>query len=223
MRSTLRSPSVAAVLHRLFAQSAQQDPQAKQRVRAREAELGERLDQARRYELYGQAPLAITQEVGELLYLLTRSRQARGVLEFGSSVGLSTIFLAAAIRDGGGAGSLITTELDPDKARATRLNLTEAGLEDLVELRPGDALLTLADLARPIDLLFLDGRNDLYLPVLRLVEERLAPGALVVADLNSEDSDLLPYLEYVRDPDHGYFSIELPLDDGVELAVRTPR
>jgi predicted O-methyltransferase YrrM len=220
MASTLRSPRVLDVLGRLFAQVELQDPPAKRRVHDREAELGRRLPQAQRYELYGEAPLAITQEVGELLYVLTVSRRAHSVVEFGCSLGLSTIFLAAGLRDNGGAGSLVTTELLPGKAKTARENLTEAGLDDLVELRVGDALQTLANLTEPVDLLFLDGRNDLYLPVLRLLEPRLARNALVAADLNVEDPDLLPYLEHVRDPAEGYFSINLPLDAGVELSVR---
>ncbi len=222
MPSTLRTSTVAAVLERLLAQAEQQDPPAKHRVRTREAQLGSRLPQAQRYELYGEAPLAIAREVGELLYVLAVSRRARRVVEFGSSLGISTIFLAAAIRDSDGGGSLITTELLPGKVQAARRHLSEAGLEDLVELRAGDALETLVNLAGPVDLLFLDGRNDLYLPVLRLVEPHLAPDALVAADLNTEDPDLLPYLEHVRDPDRGYLSIEIPLDEGVELSGRTP-
>ncbi|MFI5004228.1 MAG: hypothetical protein ACHQE6_04370 [Solirubrobacterales bacterium] len=91
---------------------------------------------------------------------------------------------------------------------------------NVIELRAGDALETLADLPGAVDLLFLDGCNDLYLPVLRLVEPRLVSGALVAADLSARDPDLLPYLEHVRDPAHGYFSICVPLDDGVELSVR---
>jgi predicted O-methyltransferase YrrM len=142
-------------------------------------------------------------------------------VEFGCSLGLSTIFLAAGLRDNNdGAGSLITTELLSGKAKTARENLTEAGLDDLVELRLGDALQTLANLTEPVDLLFLDGRNDLYLPVLRLLEPRLAPDALVAADLSVEDPDLLPYLEHVRERAQGYFSINLPLDAGVELSVR---
>ncbi len=80
---------------------------------------------------------------------------------------------------------------------------------------------TLQGLAGEVDLLVLDGRNDLYLPVLRLVEPCLAPDALVAADLSKDDPDLLLYQAYVRDPDHGYFSIEIPLDAGVELSART--
>jgi predicted O-methyltransferase YrrM len=153
------------------------------------------------------------------LYVLAASRQASRIVEFGASHGISTIYLAAALRDQGGE-SLITTEQHPRKVELAQRNLIEAGLEDVVELRAGDALETLVELPSTVDLLFLDGRNDLYLPVLRLVEPRLSAGALVAADLSARDPDMLPYLEYVRDPAHGYFSICVPLDDGVELSVR---
>lgn len=209
------------MLGQLLAEAEQQDPLAKRRVQAREEELGERLPQTQRYEIYGEAPLAIAPEVGEFLYVLGLANRARRVVEFGCSLGISTIYLAAAIRDGGEGGSLITTELLANKAEATRQNLEEAGLSDLVELRVGDALETLKGLKDGVDLLFLDGRNDLYLPVLTLVEPSLAPAALLAADLNAEDPDLLPYLEYVRDPGNGYISIEVPLGEGVEVSVRT--
>ncbi len=210
---------VACVLDRLHAAALAEDSRAKERVLAREAQLGERLAQAQRYELYGDAPLAIKREVGELLYVLALSRRARRIVEFGASLGVSSIYLAAAVRDCGG-GSLLTTELRPSKAEIACRNLADAGLADLVELRLGDAKQTLIDLAGHVDLLFLDGRNDLYLPVLALVEPRLARDALVVADLSADDPDLLPYLERVRDPSCGYFSTCVPLDDGVELSLR---
>jgi predicted O-methyltransferase YrrM len=153
-----------------------------------------------------------------MLYVLVLSRRGGVVVEFGASLGVSTIHLAAAIRDRG-SGSLITTESHLYKVEMARANLLESGLGDLVELRAGDALETLSDLPGQIDFLFLDGRNDLYLPVLELVEPNLSLGAMVVADLSAEDPDLLSYLEHVRDPSHGYSSICIPLNDGVELSV----
>lgn len=222
MPTTLDKPQVARALQKLHAAAATEDGAAKQRVLARETELGRRLDQAERYEIYGDAPLAIQPQVGRLLYVLAVSRRARAVVEFGASRGVSTLYLAAALKDAGG-GSLVTTELRADKARATREALVDAGLDDLVELRVGDALETLRDLERDIDLLFLDGRNDLYLQVLRLVEPRLVGGALVVGDLNVDDPDLLPYLGHVREPGGDYLSVEVPLDAGVELSLRGPR
>lgn len=190
--STLESSAVSQILGRLHAKAEREDPLAKQRVQAREAELGETLPQERRYELYGEAPLAITREVGRLLYMLTRTSRAQSVVEFGCSLGISTIYLAAAIRDAGNPGEIVTTELLPEKISSARKNLAEAGLEDLVKWREGDALETLRQLPASVDLFFLDGRNDLR-----------------------------PYLDYVRDPDNDYTSVEIPLADGVEVSVRS--
>ena len=125
MSSTLTSDAVASVLRRLHAKANVADELAKQRVGDREAEIGRRLSAPERYELYGDAPLVISREVGELYYVLAVSRRARLIVEFGASHGISTIYLAAGIRDGG-RGSLITTELLPQKAQAARQNLAEA-------------------------------------------------------------------------------------------------
>lgn len=209
------------VLDRLHADADIEDDAASERVRALEAQMGgERLAPGERYEVYGDAPLAIIREVGELLYALAVRAKARQIVEFGTSLGVSTVYLAAAVRDLGG-GLIVTSECRVNKARLAVRNLADADLGDLVELRVGDALDTLTDLAEPVDLLFLDGRNDLYLPVLELVEPHLSPGALVVADLSAQDPDLIPFLEHVRDPRNGYTSICVPLDDGLELSTRT--
>lgn len=220
MTSTLASEQVAAVLERLHAHASVEDAQAKLRVQAREAELGVRLAAVQRYELYGDAPLAITPEVGELYYVLATACGARTIVEFGASHGISTIYLACALRDLANGGTLITTEILPGKAQAARRNVADAGLQDVVEIRVGDARDTLRDLRDPIDVLVLDGRNDLYVPILELVEPDLARHALVIADLGKDDPDLEAYQQYLREPGSGYHSIALPVDAGIELSVR---
>ncbi|TGR08152.1 O-methyltransferase [Mesorhizobium sp. M4B.F.Ca.ET.190.01.1.1] len=169
-------------------------------------------------DLYGRLRdlwLAVSPETGTLLYMLARSSGARVIIEFGTSFGISTLYLAAALRDNGG-GRLITTQFEPSKVVRAKANLTEGGLIDLVEIREGDALQTLsADLPDAIDLLLLDGAKALYPEILSLVESRLKPGALVIAD----NADLSPeYLERVRSPASGYVST--PFGDDVELSVR---
>jgi predicted O-methyltransferase YrrM len=73
-----------------------------------------------------------------------------------------------------------------------------------------------------VDLLLLDGWKEAYLPMLRLLEPQLSPGALVVADdLAIAPDALAPYLEYVRQPCNGYVSVELPLGDRIEISLRT--
>ena len=188
---------------------------------ARERDLGRRVWGAERAEAYGGAPLSITPEVGGLLCVLVLARRPGTVVEFGASHGYSTIHLAAAIRDLG-AGRVITTEIEPDKAAAAQRNLTAAGLEDLVEIRLGDAMTTLRDVPS-VDLLFLDGWNNLYEPMVDLFEPRLSPGALVIADLSADDPDQFSYGERMHAPDSGYLTVDVPLDAGVVVSVRIPK
>ena len=159
--------------------------------------------------------LPVSRETGTLLYMLARCTKARYVVEFGTSFGISTLHLAAALRDNGG-GRVITAEFEPSKVAQARRHFTEGGLADLVEIREGDALKTLgADLPTSIDLLLLDGAKALYADILALVESRLRPGALVVAD----NADYSPdYLARVRVPASGYLSV--PFADDVELSMR---
>jgi predicted O-methyltransferase YrrM len=160
-------------------------------------------------------PLAVSRETGALLYMLARSSCARTIVEFGTSFGISTLHLAAALRDNGG-GRLITSEFEPSKAARARHNLTAGGLIDLVEIREGDALQTLSvDLPETIDLLLLDGAKSLYPEILNLVESRLRPGAIIVADNADHSPD---YLAHVRSPANGYMST--PFAEDVELSMR---
>jgi predicted O-methyltransferase YrrM len=169
-------------------------------------------------DLYGRlkdVPLPISREIGTLLYMLARSSGAKTIVEFGTSFGISTLHLAAALRDNGG-GRLITSEFEPSKAARARANLTAGGLIDLVEIREGDALQTLsADLPATIDLVLLDGAKGLYPDILDLLEKHLRPGALIVAD----NADFSPdYLARVRSPAKGYLSV--PFGEDVELSMR---
>jgi predicted O-methyltransferase YrrM len=159
--------------------------------------------------------LPVSRETGQLLYLLARATRARSIVEFGTSFGLSTLHLAAALRDNGG-GRLITSEFEPSKVAIAKTNIAAGGLSDLVELREGDALETFKrDLPDTIDLLLLDGAKSLYGEVLALVEARLRPGAVIVAD----NADHCPdYLEHVSSVSNGYFS--MAFTDEVELSIR---
>ena len=156
--------------------------------------------------------LAVSPATGTLLYMLARSARARAIVEFGTSFGVSTIHLAAALHDNGG-GRLVTSEFEPTKVARARANIAEAGLAELVEVRAGDALETLArDLPDAIDLVLLDGAKSLYPTVLELVRPRLRPGAIVVAD----NADMSPeYLAIVRA--EGWLS--LPFDGDVEISM----
>ncbi len=178
----------------------------------------ERVDYRARYRSHANHFLAISPAYGRFLYALARARNATRIVEFGTSMGVSTIYLAAALRDNGG-GHLIGTELEPGKVARARANLDAAGLADLVEIRAGDALETLKDVGGDVDVLLIDGAWSLYLPILRLVEPRLKPGAVVLGENAFDES----FRGYIRDPANGYLSQPLDIDEGRgnEFAVRT--
>ena len=218
--TTLDTAPLAPLLERLFEEAAASSPLANPALMALgEKERGRLMRSKTDYlQFYGSLkdiPLAVSRETGTLLYMLARSCGARMIVEFGTSFGISTLHLAAALRDNGG-GRLITSEFEPSKVARARANLAAGGLIDLVEFREGDALETLkVDLPDAIDLLLLDGAKALYPEVLGLVESRLKPGALIVAD----DAHYSPdYMASVRSPAKGYISV--PFAEDVELSMR---
>jgi predicted O-methyltransferase YrrM len=227
---TLTSPPVADVLARLFDEAQRADGP----LEARFAEGGgdrseivaellaaEAADYKGLYHGFAHNFLNVSADFGRFLYICTRATRAKRVVEFGTSFGISTIYLAVALRDGGG-GRLIGTELEAAKAQRARKNLDAAGLADLVDIRVGDALETLRDgVGENVDLVLLDGAFSLYLPVLKLLEPHLSPGALVIAENAIDES--VAYLDYVRNPDNGYRTIPLPFESGRgnQMSVRT--
>jgi predicted O-methyltransferase YrrM len=163
--------------------------------------------------------IPISREQGRFLYLTAVAMGARRIVEFGTSFGVSTIYAAAAARDTG--GRVIGSELEPSKHERALANLAEAGLADVVEVRLGDAMETLRGVPAPIDLVLLDGWKDLYLPVLQLLEPKLRPGSVVLADnIKTFRRSLAPYVEYVQSGRQGFRSVTLPLKDGFEFSVR---
>ncbi|WP_322104260.1 O-methyltransferase [Paraburkholderia sp. J41] len=215
--STLITSPVGPLLQRLFDEAdAATSPELAKMPREERARLLRSKTGYR--EFYGKLKdlwLPVSRETGVLLYTLARSTRARTVIEFGTSFGISTLHLAAALRDNGG-GRIITTEFEAGKVARARAHFAEGGVGDLVEIREGDALETLsADLPETIDLLLLDGAKALYDDVLNLVESRLRPGALIVAD----NADFSPeYLARMRSHDSGYLSTAV--GDDVELSIR---
>src|SRR6202012_2736937 len=207
--NTLNTAPLTSLLDRLFAQdeASREDLHARMAqipAEQRTAMMSSKTDYHALYTNMKHAPLAVSRATGTLLYMLARTMDARSIVEFGTSFGISTLHLAAALRDNGG-GRLITSEVEPSKAARARANIAAAGLSDLVEIREGDALETLArDLPEQIDLGLLDGAKGLYLEILGLMESPLRPGALVLAD-NADWSQ--EYLAKVRSPAKGYLSV----------------
>lgn len=180
---------------------------------------GKRLFEIMTPESMKECYIPVSREQGAFIYLTARALQAKTVIEFGTSFGISTIYLAAALRDNGG-GLVIGSEIQPSKHAQSLANLAEAGLSAYSEVRLGDACETLRDVPAPIDMVLLDGWKDLYLPVLDLLKDRLRPGAVVLADnIFTFRKSLRPYVEYVQSGKNGFQSTTLRISDGFEYSV----
>jgi len=168
---------------------------------------------------YADYGFSIHPQQGELIYLLCRAQRAKRVAEFATSVGMSALYFAAAVRDNGG-GTVIGSELVPEKVAVARRNLMAAGLADLVNIRQGDARETLRDLGGPVDFMLVDGwpggeGPSLARQVMKIVAPQIRVGGLVMNDNGEED-----YLAWVRDPANGFRSMTLPIKGGTELSVK---
>jgi len=218
--TTLTTPPVATLLAQLFEDAAQSSAVLQQMSANTSAEERSRLMTSKTeyramYERMKDFHLAVSPATGQLLYMLARCSKARAIVEFGTSFGISTLHLAAALRDNGG-GRVISTEFEGSKMAKAQANIDAAGLADLVEIRAGDALQTLASgLPEHIDLVLLDGAKSLYPQILMLLEPRLRQGAMIVAD----NADWCPeYLARVRAAANGYLSV--PFESDVELTLK---
>lgn len=216
MNSTLLHPDVVATLKREHAAA----------KAMREARMAQARDEAgkadsvpvhkhdfRTSEAHRTQYLSIGPRMGRFLYNSARAIGAQNIVEFGTSFGISTLYLAAAAADTG--GKVTGSEFHPDKAGKARSNLADAGLSAQADIRVGDARETLGSIEGPIDLLFLDGAKDLYIEILQMLEGRLRPGALVIAD----NADHLPedegFLLYVGEGSTRYLSTLLGFHKGL--------
>jgi predicted O-methyltransferase YrrM len=220
--SVIRDPDLESLLTGLHARSDEQ-------VAAMKSYYAERAKQAyppaeEEVKAFRSDKLvALDRNKAEFCYQLCRANNARRIVEAGTSYGVSTLYLAAAVRDNvraaGGNGVVIGTEYEPNKASAARAHFEQAGLSRFIDLREGDLRETLKQIEGPVDFMLVDIWIAMARPALELVTPDLKPGAIVVCDNTeqhrSEYADYFAFLEA-----NGFRTMTLPFDGGLELSVR---
>jgi predicted O-methyltransferase YrrM len=180
---------------------------------------------ARLREFRSDKLVALDPDKAEFCYQLCRANNARHIVEVGTSYGVSTLYLAAAVRDnvraGGGDGIVIGTEYEPNKAMAARQHFEEAGLASLIDLREGDLRQTLKQIDGPVDFVLVDIWIAMARSALELVAPRLRAGAIVICDNTKQyRSDYADYFAFIDDPANRFRTMTLPFSGGLELSVR---
>ena len=218
---------IDALLDRLYAQSNSQNEALGSYFssRAEEADFDWNAFDARTNQFLSDKLVALDRDKAEFCYQICRALGAKRVVEAGTSFGVSTLVLAAAVRDNlrrdGGEGIVIGTEYEPKKAEAARAHFAEAGLSGFIQLREGDLRQTLVEVGAPVDFMLIDIWTPMARPALELVAPYLRDGAVVIADNTSQFHDAYrDYLEFVNDPANRFRTMTLPFEGGLEFTVR---
>ncbi len=224
MASPLNDPKLEVLLNRLHAQSDSQIDETNAGFARREQEIA--IDQENFYDddmqrFLSDKMVALDRDKALFCYLLCRSLRAERVVEAGTSFGVSTLYLAAAVRDNQVEnGVVIGTEYEPKKVEIARANFKEVGLNEFIDLREGDLRQTLQDVGGPVDFMLID-IWEVALPALECVSPNLRPGAIVACDNTAVDvSEYRDYFEFVYDPRNRFRTMTVPFEGGFELTVR---
>ncbi|MGZ6195896.1 MAG: O-methyltransferase [Candidatus Binataceae bacterium] len=222
MGSSLNDPRLGPLLARLHAQSTAQEGAIRDHLVETGAVeiIGTRDELERGRGFWLDKFVALDADKAQFCYALCRALNARRIVEAGTSFGISTLYLAAAVRDNGG-GVVIGAEQERDKAAIARGHFREAQLDSYIELSDGDILETLKPLTGPIDFLLLDIWTPLARPVIELVAPHMRTGAVVATDNTAKRrAEYGALLAFLNDPANGFITQTLPFDGGFEISVK---
>jgi predicted O-methyltransferase YrrM len=220
--SVLSDPGLQALIDRLQVKSQAQEAEtgAWFSERARKGELSwDGMDETS-HRYMADKLVALEPIKAEFCYLQCRALGAKRIVEVGTSFGVSTLYLAAAVRANGG-GTVIATEYEPAKAAAARAHFAEAGLADLIDLREGDLRETLKVIEGPVDFVLMDIWTEMARPAIELIAPHLRQGGVIVAD-NTERvrQPYRHFFEFVNDPNNTLRTMTMPFDGGLEFVVK---
>lgn len=157
-------------------------------------------------------------DAAKLLLILAISNKAQIIVEIGTGVGYSTLWLAYAASLTG--GKVITCELEPARSDEARAHIEQAGLADRVEFLTGDARELLRHRDEPVDFVFIDGDYGQYETYFDVVYKRMGTGATLVADdVVTDENDLADYSTYVQNHPN-LDSMIVPVGNGLEITVK---
>jgi predicted O-methyltransferase YrrM len=220
--SILNDPKLEALLGALHAQSEGQtgaiDTYFARRIK--EGTLSWDGMDAETTTFFRDKMVALEKDKAEFCYALCRALGARRVVECGTSFGVSTLYLAAAVRDNGG-GTVLATEWEAEKAAVARRNFAAAGLSQFIDLREGDLKDTLKIIDDSVDFVLLDIWSEAVVPAMSNIAPHLRQGAVIIADnTQSARRGYEAYFAFIADPKNRLRTLTLPFSGGLEMTVR---
>lgn len=220
MASMLNDPKLEALLADLHDRSAAQEGETQTYFRERTGPW--KGMETRDHAHFADKLVALEPDKAAFCYGICRAIGARTIVELGTSFGVSTLYLAAAVRDNGG-GKVIGTEWEAAKAEQARKNYAAAGLSDFIDLRVGDLNETLKRIEGPIDFVLFDIWLEAVRPGLDLLLPHLRVGSVLCADNTAGErarASYAAYFEVVESPASGFRTMTLPFSGGFEMSIK---
>lgn len=229
--SMLNDPKLEALLDALHAQSEGQNDaiNAYFRRRIQEGTLSWDGFDGETNTFFADKMVALEKVKAEFCYTLCRAMGARRIVECGTSYGVSTLYLAAAVRDNTASssegekragGTVIATEYEPTKAKVARANFEAAGLAKFIDLREGDLKDTLNIIEGAVDFVLLDIWTEAVMPAMTRIAPHLHPGSVIIADNTiSSRRGYEAWFAYIADPKNHLRTMTLPFEGGLEMTI----
>ena len=168
--------------------------------------------------------MALDPDKSQYCYNLCRALKPKIVVEAGTSYGLSTLFLAAAIKENSEGkeekGIIHCSELSPAKVKKAKEYFSRAEVDDVINLRTGDILSTLKDIEGPIDLVLLDIGKPVPTELIKLLYDRLKPGCVILSDEPEQRYNYGDFFDYINSPENNFSTMTLPFSGGLEFTVK---
>jgi len=171
--------------------------------------------------------LAITKETGELLNIILRLKNAKNMLEVGTSTGYSTIWCAEAICEQ--SGKIITIEQNPNKIKRAKENFQKAGIADTIIVKEGLAMQILRDLNLQkeyrdfFDFVLIDADKENVIEYFDLILPMVSPGGVIITDnmLYPEKyaQDMGKFSDYLKE-NPKLRTITTPIGNGEEITIK---
>jgi predicted O-methyltransferase YrrM len=162
---------------------------------------------------------AVSEEDGRFLRVLAAARGAKSILEIGAASGYSAIWLGLGARESG--GRVVAIEFDPGRAKAAAVNVSRAGLTDVVRIVHGDAFQEIPRLEGTFDLVFLDAWKPDYRKFFDLVFPRLAAGGVFVAhNVVNKRNEMEPFLDAIETHPSLFTTVVSPSSEGMSVSYK---
>jgi predicted O-methyltransferase YrrM len=218
MTSILNDPVLDRLLPELHAASEAQDEAIGRYYREERTGPWTGGMEARDHAFMADKAVALDQDKAEFCYMLCRAIGACRIVEAGTSFGVSTLYLAAAVRDNGG-GVVYAAEYEAEKVKRARANYEAGGLTGFIDLRKGDIVEAAKTFEGPIDFVLFDIWGDMLGQLLEILAPRMRPGAVVCADNTAgAGGSYGPMFEFFSA--NGFRTMTLPFKGGFELTVK---